>query len=127
MGEINLQIEVVMDYLYPLQKKNKNFEFFASLNEAALKGSSGRSKNTRMALISTLKKMGLKNGIPDLVFLVKGGKVFFIELKTESGVLSENQKFRIPILEDLGFSVYVCRSLDDVRGVFKSEGLDDLD
>jgi Holliday junction resolvase len=47
-----------------------------------------------------------KNGIPDLVAF-KENEFKFIEVKTEKGVLSELQKYRIKELENLGFKVYV--------------------
>jgi hypothetical protein len=120
MTETERQIQVVT-WLYSL--KSKKFEFFATLNEALLKGSAGKSKNFRYAIYQKLLKMGLKTGIPDIVFLVKGGKVFFIEMKTPTGTLSKNQKFRIPIIEALGFDVHICRSLDDVKKVMSGYGL----
>jgi Holliday junction resolvase len=47
-----------------------------------------------------------KNGIPDLVAF-KENEFQFIEVKTEKGVLSELQKYRIKELQDLGFKVHV--------------------
>lgn len=47
-----------------------------------------------------------KNGIPDLIAF-KGNDFQFIEVKTETGRLSELQKFRIEELTNLGFKVYV--------------------
>lgn len=47
-----------------------------------------------------------KNGICDLL-LLKDGIASFIEVKTETGRLSELQKFRIKQLTDKGFKVDV--------------------
>ncbi len=47
-----------------------------------------------------------KNGIPDLL-LLKDGIASFIEVKTETGRLSELQKYRIKQLEEKGFKVEV--------------------
>lgn len=47
-----------------------------------------------------------KNGIMDLMSL-KDGKVMFIEIKQDNGVLSEIQKFRIKELTSLGFECKV--------------------
>jgi Holliday junction resolvase len=47
-----------------------------------------------------------KNGIPDIVAF-RNNEFQFIEVKTEKGVLSELQKYRINELQDLGFKVYV--------------------
>jgi Holliday junction resolvase len=50
-----------------------------------------------------------KNGIPDLVAF-KDNDIQFIEVKTETGKLSELQKFRIEELKSKGFKVYELRS-----------------
>lgn len=47
-----------------------------------------------------------KNGIPDLL-LLKAGIASFVEVKTETGRLSELQKYRIKQLEEKGFKVEV--------------------
>ena len=47
-----------------------------------------------------------KNGICDLL-LLKDGIASFIEVKTETGRLSELQKYRIKQLEEKGFKVEV--------------------
>ena len=46
------------------------------------------------------------NGIPDLMCL-KNGKAMFIEVKQESGKLSEIQKLRIKQLQEQGFEVNI--------------------
>jgi Holliday junction resolvase len=50
-----------------------------------------------------------KNGIPDLVAF-KDNDFQFIEVKTETGKLSELQKFRIEELKSKGFKVYELRN-----------------
>ena len=50
-----------------------------------------------------------KNGIPDLVAF-KDDEFQFIEVKTETGKLSELQKFRIEELKNKGFKVYELRN-----------------
>ena len=51
------------------------------------------------------------NGIPDLIAL-KDGKTIFIEVKQESGILSELQKLRIKQLRNLGFEVKIWIDYD---------------
>ena len=51
------------------------------------------------------------NGIPDLMAL-KDGNTIFIEVKQESGILSELQKLRIKQLRDLGFEVKIWIDYD---------------
>jgi Holliday junction resolvase len=46
------------------------------------------------------------NGIPDLLAL-KNGKAMFIEVKQESGKVSEIQKLRIKQLQEQGFEVNI--------------------
>jgi Holliday junction resolvase len=53
------------------------------------------------------------NGIPDLMCL-KHGKVYFIEVKTPVGVVSELQKYRIEQIEKQGFLVFVVRDIKDL-------------
>ena len=48
-----------------------------------------------------------KNGIPDLLCLKKGEEPIFIEVKTDKGVVSELQKYRIKELNNLGFTAFV--------------------
>jgi Holliday junction resolvase len=49
-----------------------------------------------------------RNGIPDRLFL-KDGKVFFIEFKSNKGVLSEIQKYRIGQLREKGFHCFIFK------------------
>ena len=39
-----------------------------------------------------LAQMGMKSGCPDLILEFKGGKMVYIELKTQKGSLSKSQK-----------------------------------
>ena len=53
------------------------------------------------------------NGIPDLMCLRRGIAVF-LEVKTESGVVSELQEYMLEKLKRHGFYARVIRSVDDV-------------
>ena len=68
-----------------------------------------------------LKDMGLKAGVPDILVWGKN-KMIGIELKSEKGVLSKDQKIVIPKLEQLGFKTYVCKSLADVQQALHTQG-----
>lgn len=63
-----------------------------------------------------LKAEGVLAGVPDLFLAVPnhaercGG--LWIEMKTEDGVLSANQKAIMPRLKDAGYKVVICRSFD---------------
>ncbi len=45
-------------------------------------------------------------GVPDRLVCLPGGRVFFVELKSEGRKSSENQKRRQQELRELGFTVY---------------------
>lgn len=55
------------------------------------------------------------NGIPDLL-AVRDGLALFVEVKTDRGILSELQKYRIEELNKYAVAV-VCRSVDEVSKV----------
>lgn len=59
------------------------------------------------------KSMGVKPGIPDLVFL--SARPFAIELKADEGVASDDQLRMHRDLEDVGVPVHVCCSLYEVE------------
>lgn len=50
-----------------------------------------------------------KNGLPDILALHPTKGILFCEVKTEKGVLSELQKFRLKELQQYGFDVQVLR------------------
>ena len=52
-----------------------------------------------------------KNGIPDLLCLKRGEKPLFIEVKSEKGVLSALQSYRLNELTELGFDAIECRNV----------------
>jgi hypothetical protein len=62
-----------------------------------------------------MSQMGYCNGIPDL-FIIHPNNRFhglFIELKTEKGTVSKEQKEMLKRLDELGYFTSICRSLDD--------------
>ena len=72
-----------------------------------------------------MKARGVKRGLPDFMLLWIGlspigariGNLVGIELKTESGTLSEAQaKTRLDWLS-MGFTIYVARSLEQVQDI----------
>ena len=69
-----------------------------------------------------MKKEGVRSGIPDLMLCVpRNGKAgLFVEMKTEKGVLSPEQRAVHPILKDLGYAVEVCRSTRDAVNVIEA-------
>lgn len=66
-------------------------------------------------------KMGWE-GFPDRMILRKGSdRVFWIEYKTETGVLSALQRVRCRDLVEKGHRVYVVRSLVELDRVIATE------
>lgn len=60
------------------------------------------------------KARGVKAGFVDLL-IVRGGRFYGIELKTEKGRLSEAQHHTHAQLEQAGAALAVCRSIADVE------------
>lgn len=55
------------------------------------------------------------NGVPDRLIVMPEGKVCFVELKTETGKLSDVQRMQIRSLQDKGQHVAVLYGVHDVR------------
>lgn len=71
-----------------------------------------------------LQRLGLVPGIPDLAILAPGGRVYFIEVKAQGGVLSKAQRAINDRFLEMGQPYAVCRSIDDARVAFKHWKLD---
>lgn len=54
-------------------------------------------------------------GVPDRIVLLPGGRVIFVELKTDTGHLRPVQKAQINLLRKLGMDVRVLYGADEVR------------
>ena len=46
-------------------------------------------------------------GVPDRIAILPRGRIWFVELKTETGHLSQVQKMQIDTLRSLGMNVFV--------------------
>ena len=55
------------------------------------------------------------SGVPDRIVLMPGGKVIFVELKTDCGVLSRLQVRVQNILQNHGFKVVTLYGIDEVE------------
>jgi hypothetical protein len=69
------------------------------------------------------KWQGVLAGIPDLILVLPGGRVRFIEVKTATGRLSPAQREIHGLLVALGSPPAVCRSIDDVRRALVAWGV----
>jgi len=67
-----------------------------------------------------LKTEGVLSGIPDLVIVAKD-KIFFLEMKSANGILSEKQKAIHEIIRGLGFTVYVAYSWKEAQAQIEGE------
>ena len=65
--------------------------------------------------MNALKRAGLMLGFPDLLLFHKDGRIAFIEVKSEGGVVSKEQKSCHTWLIGLGHKVSVCRSIEDAQ------------
>lgn len=72
----------------------------------------GGSRNVVEA--KKMKATGLLSGVSDLI-IVHPDKTFFIELKTEKGIQSENQKEFEARVKNLNHEYYLIRSLEEFK------------
>lgn len=84
----------------------------------------GMFASTRQVLSAgaRFKKQGLKAGAPDNL-IVWDGRVFFVELKSKTGRISDAQKIVIPAIESAGAPVAVARTLEDVAAALTAWGI----
>jgi hypothetical protein len=71
-----------------------------------------KDQKTRFAFIGHHKNMGYIKGQPDLV-VCKGGKIYFVELKTKDGRQSPEQKAFQNLAEIEGIPYLIWRNLQD--------------
>ena len=76
------------------------------------------NQQSRLAFIQHHKNMGYIKGQPDLV-AVMNNKVVFIELKTEKGRQSKEQKEVEQEIKNRGVDYIVVRSLEDLQNYIK--------
>ena len=84
-----------------------------------LLGKSQRSGG--MARMIKFRNMGLTSGVADLICLLPGGRVFFLEVKTPTGRQSENQKAFESRVTGLGFDYHIARSIEDARKIMEDK------
>ena len=53
-------------------------------------------------------------GVPDRMIVLPGGRIIFVELKTDQGTLSPMQRHQIRQLQQLGATVWVVRGMQGV-------------
>lgn len=66
-----------------------------------------------------MKAMGVVPGVSDLIYLrPKDEGNLYIEMKTETGVQSKEQKEFEQLVTRLGYQYIICRSFDQFQSVF---------
>jgi hypothetical protein len=98
--EDSIQAEIVMYYRNYYQRLYKDCLIFSIPN--------GGKRDKRTAML--MKSTGLLSGAADLV-VIYFGTLVFVELKTETGIQSEEQKVFAQRVRDCGYSYYLLRSL----------------
>lgn len=63
-----------------------------------------------------LQGLGAYKGIPDRI-AIKNGRVFFLEIKTSRGILSEHQKNFEADIGTSGGEYCIVRSLEDIQNI----------
>jgi hypothetical protein len=104
-----------------LQMAVKEYLTYALPSEAAWTASAV-GVNLTMFAAQKLKSAGVRRGWPDLQFLLPDGRVVFIELKSDVGSLSTEQRdFRDRCLPHGIWAL--CRSVDQVAAALASWGV----
>lgn len=70
-----------------------------------------------------MKGLGTVPGAPDLALWFPPGRALCLEIKTDSGRVSESQYFFHARLKWCGVPIEVCRSLDDVIEACRRHGV----
>lgn len=73
----------------------------------------GKMTGAKMGYLAKMKKRGFKKGVPDICMLVNG-KFCLLELKSEKGVVSDEQKNFLSEATRHGVSWAIIRSVDEV-------------
>jgi hypothetical protein len=70
-----------------------------------------------------LKGLGMLKGAPDLLVCLPGGRGVFLEVKSEKGRATPEQKDFAGACAALAWDWFLVRSIDDVRKVFADLGI----
>ena len=93
-----------------------------------------KEKDIEKILVAEVRKIGGRaykwvspgnDGVPDRIVFFPGGRLVFVELKTDTGRLTRLQRIQIKRLRDLGQPVYVVWGIDGLSQFFRDWGFDD--
>lgn len=59
------------------------------------------------------------SGVPDRIYILPGGRVYFVELKTEIGRFSNLQKWQMAELQRLGCKVRKVKGMKQAKELIK--------
>ena len=93
-----------------------------------------RERDIETVLVSEVRKHGGRaykfvspgnDGVPDRLVVMPGGVVIFVELKSDTGRLSPQQKVQLKRLEEMGQDVRVVKGPDGLQMFFRDMGWGD--
>ena len=87
-----------------------------------------RESKIEQWLVDQVKKMGgiadkfvspANPGVPDRIIVMPNGRIYFVELKTEIGRLSNIQKWQRQRYQDMGADVRIVKGMEQAREFIK--------
>lgn len=84
------------------------------MKESAIEAKLGKMVRTQGGLYFKFVSPG-NPGVPDRIVILPGGRIIFVELKTEVGRLAAIQKWQIAEMQKRGMDVRVLKGLPEVR------------
>lgn len=94
-----------------------------------------REKEIEKILVAEVKKLGGRaykwvspgnDGVPDRIVIFPNQRPIFVELKTDTGRLTELQEVQIRRLQELGQPVEVVRGISGLSRLFRDYGYGDV-
>lgn len=110
-ARIQQEIFVWANNNFCLKHHNPKCIFYSIPNDSS-------SKEETMRKLAT----GMKPGASDFVFVIPNKSIYF-EVKTPTGIQSENQKEFENDIKALGFEYHLVRSLDEFKKIINAKNL----
>lgn len=83
-----------------------------------------KEKDIEAHLRKEIKKMGGKaykftspanRSVPDRIVMLPGGRIYFVEVKTDKGKVTPGQERELKYIEELGFKTFIVYGKDGVN------------
>lgn len=84
------------------------------MTESQLEARLGRMVRERGGLYYKFTSPG-SPGVPDRIVIAPGGRVIFLELKTQAGCLQKIQRYRISEMREKGAEVWVVKGIAQAK------------